>query len=295
MIINGRDLRFESAKAVKDTSIIKVIDGRLDIGISTRGSGKVWGKVTKMILTNVSVPSALSTSTIDKINEIVLRSPINSYRWKDRGIAPAGYIKGVAFTYAKSYYELKSRQKTAVESMSQPLADPRTDALAYYEIAAVSDVDRLRSVYTLALGLGMRESSGNPTTGWDRSKLKEGIKNTEENAEAGLFQVSWDSRGKSPWLLKLYDQYKTSPKQCHLAIFMEKVRDDKDPEVGNGEGAFFQRLTKECPSFATEYATVMLRANRKHFGPINTKKAEYNLDAESMFKDIERVIMKTMQ
>jgi hypothetical protein len=39
----------------------------------------------------------------------------------------------------------------------------------------------------------------------------------------------------------------------------------------------------------------MLRTNRKHFGPINTKKAEYNLDTESMFRDIESVVEKTMQ
>jgi hypothetical protein len=248
-----------------------------------------------MTLSKVSKSSSvLSPETIEKIKEIASNSPVMKYPWKDRGRAPAGYIKGVAVTYAKSYYDLKTKQKTAVEVISQPLGKPKDDALAHYAIAAPLDIDRLRAVYTLALGLGMRESSGNTTEDWDRSKLKEGKKNTEENAEAGLFQVSWDSRNKSPWLLKLYDQYQVAPGQCSLSIFMEKVTDRKRPAVGTGEGAKFQTFTKSCPSFATEYVTIMLRVNRSHFGPINRQKAEYNLDAEKMFKDIEKVIDKTL-
>lgn len=233
---------------------------------------------------------ALSPETINKVKVIASNSPVSKYNWKNRGVAPIGYIEGVAVTYAKSYYELKKKQKTAVEVMSQTLGESKNDALAHYGITANSDIDRLRAVYTLALGLGMRESSGNTTEDWDRSKLKDGIKNTEENAEAGLFQVSWDSRNKSPWLLKLYEQYKAAPGQCSLSIFMEKVPDKKKPAVGTGDGAKFQKFTKECPSFATEYVMIMLRSNRSHFGPINRKAAEYNLDAEKMFMDIEKIV-----
>jgi len=286
-------------KTLEKQNEIKVTDGVLRVGIQTRGAGKVWGNIFSMTLSKVSKSkvsntSVLTSETIEKIKEIASNSPVKKYEWKDRGQAPIGYIKGVAVTYANSYYELKTKQKTAVEVMSQPLGEKKNDALAFYGIKANSDVDRLRAVYTLALGLGMRESSGNTTVGWDRSKLKKGIKNTEENAEAGLFQVSWDSRNKSPWLLKLYEQYKAAPEQCSLSIFMEKVRDEKDPAVGTGDGAKFQKFTKECPSFATEYVMIMLRSNRTHFGPIKTKKAEYNLDAERMFKDIEKVIDKTL-
>lgn len=233
---------------------------------------------------------ALSSETIAKIKEAASNSPVKKYKWKDRGTASIGYIKGVAVTYAKSYYELKTKQKTAVEVMSQKIGDSKTDALAHYGITANSEIDRLRAVYTLALGLGMRESSGNTTEDWDRSKLKEGIVNTEENAEAGLFQVSWDSINKSPWLLKLYDQYKAAPGQCSLSIFMENVKDKKQPAVGTGDGAKFQKFTKECPSFATEYVMIMLRTNRLHFGPLKKKAAEYNLDANKMFKNIENIV-----
>lgn len=279
-------------KPLEERNEIKVTNGVLNVRIQTSGAGKVWGSISSMTLLKAQSSPALSSATIEEITEITAKSPISKYFWKDRGPAKIGYIKGVAVTYAKSYIELKTKQKTAVEVMSQPLGDPKKDALTHYALTANSDTERLRAVFTLALGLGMRESSGNTTEGWDRDKLNYGIKNTEDNAEAGLFQVSWDSRNKLPWLLRSYEQYQAAPEQCSLSIFMEKVTDKKRPPVGDGDGARFQRFTKECPSFATEYVMIMLRSNRSHFGPINQKKAEYMLDAEKMFRDIEKTVDK---
>lgn len=292
--IDGNDPGiFLDGKSLQKENEIKVTDGVLYIGIQTKGAGKVWGNIFSMTLSKISKPnSVLPSETLEEIKVIASKSPVTKYPWKNRGIAPIGYIKGVAVTYAKSYYELKTKQKTAVEVMSQPLGKPEDDALAHYAITANSDTERLRAVFTLALGLGMRESSGNTTEDWDRDKLNHGIVNTEDNAEAGLFQVSWDSRNKSLWLLKLYEQYKVATGQCSLSIFMEKVPDKKRPPVGTGDGAKFQKFTKECPSFATEYVMIMLRSNRMHFGPLEKKKAEYNSDAEKMFREIEKVIDK---
>ena len=233
----------------------------------------------------------LSSESSEKIKSIAASSPVAKYYWKpNRGIAPIGYIKGVGLTYAKSYQELKTEQDTAVSVMSRAIGDKKSDALAWYAITTNSDVDRLRAIYTLALGLGMMESSGNTTVGWDRHKLKVGPKPTTDNSEAGLFQTSWDSRNRSPWLIKLYDQYQANPNQCQLLTFMEKVKDKNEPIYGTGKGGKFQKFNKECPAFATEYVMIMLRVNRSHFGPINIKKAEYNLDAEQMFRDIEKVV-----
>ena len=286
-------------------NFIKVTDGKMYVGIRTRGAGKVWGNIYKMTVTKVADKKTVtkvaklsfpSNEVLEKIKLIAANSPITKYEWNDRGKSSIGYIKGVAVTYAKSYLELKSKQNTAVSEMSQVVGDTKKDALAFYEVKTNSDVDRLRAVYTLALGLGMRESSGNTTVGWDKSKLTETppIEPTAENSEGGLFQVSWDSRDKSPWLLKLYDQYQATPNQCSLSVFMEKVKDKNEQIFGSGDGAKFQTFMKECPALATEYVMVMLRVNRRHFGPINTKKAEYKPDAEKMFKDIEKVIDKTL-
>jgi len=234
----------------------------------------------------------ISPETIGKVVNIAGTSPVSKYSWKDRGKAPIGYIKGVAVTYAKSYAELKSGKESAVTLMSEKIGNPKNDGLAHYGLTANSNYDRLRSVFVLALGLGMRESSGNTTVGWDRSKLKlkPPIQPTEDNSEAGLFQVSWDSRRKSPWLLKLYDHYRADSSQCYLSIFEEGTTKHSESEVGTGDGLAFQKFNKACPAFATEYVLIMLRVDRSHFGPINRKRAEYNLDAEKMFRDIEAVV-----
>lgn len=297
MTIDGNDpMIMLDSQPLQETNTVKAINGKLTFYITVKGAGKVWGRFHKIEITPAQTSENFSNESIEKIKSIAVNSPITQYFWKDRGKAPIGYIKGVALTYAKSYRELKTQQNTAVTVMSQPVGDKKTDALGWYGIAANSDVERLRKIYTLALGLGMRESSGNTTVGWDKSKLKAKppIQPTAENSEAGLFQTSWDSRNKSLWLLKLYNQYQPTPNQCSLPVFMEKVKDKNEPIYGEGEGEKFQKFNKECPAFATEYVMIMLRVNRSHFGPINGKKAEYNLDAEKMFKDIEKVVDKTL-
>ncbi len=236
--------------------------------------------------------AAAPTDSLEKIKEIAANSKIRHYFWPQRGYAPIGYIKGVAVTYAKSYSELKANQDAAVRVMSQPLGDPHADALAWYGIAGGSEVDRIRSVYTLAVGLGMRESSGNTTEGRDMSVPEQDA--TEANAEAGLFQVSFDSFQVSPWMQRLSNQYHATASQCSVTTFMEGVPDKNRAVVGTGNGAAFQKFTKECPSFATEYVMLMLRLNRTHFGPVNGKKAEYKTDAENMFREIEKVVDETI-
>jgi peptidoglycan LD-endopeptidase CwlK len=240
----------------------------------------------------LSVASAVETTApsdlTQKIAEVVANSTIKRYFWLQRGYAPIGYIKGMAITYAKSYRELKRGEDTAAKVMSQELGSPNKDALAWYGIPGETAVDRLRSVYTLALGLGMRESSGNTTEGRDMSVPENEA--TEANAEAGLFQVSYDSFDVSPWMRKLYDSYRADSSKCFLTTFLEGVHQLNRAVVGTGNGAAFQKFTKECPSFATEYVMLMLRLNRTHFGPINHKKAEYKTGAEVMLRKIEDLV-----
>ena len=206
---------------------------------------------------------------------------------KDKDPAPRGFIKGVALVYAKSLCESRAAAKApAVEVMTQPVGPAGSDALAHYQVSAPSEADRLRAVYTLGLGLGMRESSGNTTEGPD-PKAKD---QKPEKAEAGLYQTSFDSLDKHPALRLLMTQYKTNSGRCRLAIFLEGVKDLKKPLFGTGDPADYQKFTKECPAFATEYALVMLRVNRTHFGTINNRLAKNLQVCNKMFRDIEAVV-----
>jgi hypothetical protein len=223
------------------------------------------------------------------IKDLAAKSNCASYSWKDRGRAPLGYIKGIALVYAKSYCEVAQAKETAVSAMKAPFQDRSIDALALYGRKDSTDKDRLRAVYTLGIGLGMRESSGNTTEGRDVLVTAP----TADNAEAGLFQTSYDSFSRSPWLAKLYDQYKAAPLSCRLDVFEEGIKEKKAPVVGSGPGAEYQSFTKACPAFATEYAMVMLRVDRKHFGTINTRKAEFVQVCYDFLRQVEAIVKQT--
>lgn len=299
---NGHGI-FLDGVPLKKQHKIKSVDGKIRVGIQTKGEGKVWGWIRKMTLTKtadakkstaIKMPTTvikakgISNAAIEKIKKAAADCPCRKYAWKNRGKAPIGYIKGVALTYAKSYHDLKTSPSNAVKIMSQKIGGADKDALAHHGKKGNSDIERLRAIYTLALGLGMRESTGNTTDGRDMSVPAENA--TEANAEAGLFQVSYDSFGRSSEFPTLFNWYKVNAEECRLSVFMEGVKDKNRPLVGGGKGAEFQRFTKECPAFATDYVMIMLRINRSHFGPINKKEAEYNADAEKMFKKIESIV-----
>jgi hypothetical protein len=207
--------------------------------------------------------------------------------WSDPDPAPRGYIKGLVLVYKKSFCEVKNNADAAAKIISGPVGSPLTDALSYYGKTGSTAIERLRMVYTLAMGVGMVESSGNTTDGVDEEKT---IKATAENAEAGIFQTSYDSLNDNIWLGRIYQYYKAHPQECALSTFMEGVDDRNKPVIGSGAGAAFQKFTKDCPAFATEYALVMFRTGRQHYGTINARRAKFVDACYDMFRDMELLI-----
>lgn len=239
-----------------------------------------------------TTPSKATYQDDRRITDIVARSACARNRWGNRGVAPVGYIKGVALTYAKSFCESRGAAAGAITVMQQPLQGDQ-DALVHYRDALArngvdvnNNVERLRALYTLGIGLGMRESSGNTTEGRDITARNP----TASTAEAGLFQQSFDSLNRSPALRQLLEQYRANPTVCRLETFKEGItRIVTRPVFGTGPGAEFQRFTRECPAFATEYAMVLLRVNRRHFGPINRREAVYFQPCNDMLREVEGV------
>jgi hypothetical protein len=173
--------------------------------------------------------------------------------------------------------------------------DTARDALAWYgeEFAAlgmtsdVFGVDTLRHLFVLLIGLGMRESSGRYCEGRDRSASN----TTAETAEAGLFQTSFNAREASSELPKLFARYSASPLGFR-DVFREGVRCSASNwrNYGSGPGVQFQRLSKECPAFAAEFAAVGLRTDCMHWGPIKSKGAEIRPECDSMLKQIQNLM-----
>jgi hypothetical protein len=237
-----------------------------------------------------------SAEAISRISKLASASTIASYRWLDRGKAPAGYIKGMAVSFAKVYHDLNTGNANAVEMAKAMTGDASRDVLKHYqeifEQAGMDNTadgaDTLRHLFVLMLGLGMRESSGRYCEGRDRSANN----TTAETAEAGLFQTSVNARSANPLLPKLFKNFMANPTPSYLNVFKEGVRArDSDREnYGEGDGRDFQKLSKDCPFFALEFAAIGLRNIRKHWGPINRRAAEVKPEADIMFKEVQKLV-----
>lgn len=231
---------------------------------------------------------------VDSIDAIVTQSACSKYAWKNRGVGPIGYFKGMARTYSKDYCQWVSPATTAAGQMGKALGSSTSlDALTRYKangkINPVTGLDRLRSDFTLLIGLGMRESSGAYCVGRDYSNASS---NKADTCEAGPFQVSYNSHGASPWLATLWDEYKAHPENCNLATWKEGVilKDEPNcasPNFGTGIGSDFQTFSRTCPGFAAEYAAVGIRFESNQWGPLNSIAAEFKQECLDMLKAVE--------
>lgn len=177
---------------------------------------------------------------------------------------------------------------------SDKIGNAKYDAIAHY--AGIFDAQKmnidssgaesLKSLYTLGIGLGMRESSGEHCTGYDTSAGPE----TAEEAEAGLFQTSYNAIGTSTELRKIYADYNAGNSNCRLDIFSKNVSCANQPIIGTGAGADFQRKLKSCPALAAEFAMITLRVVRTHYGPINRQEAEVRPECHDMLDDVQSYV-----
>jgi N-acetyl-anhydromuramyl-L-alanine amidase AmpD len=236
-------------------------------------------------------------SVLDSIIKIAAASDASRLKWKGRGVAPAGYIKGMAVVYARVYCKLKDDDPAAVEMAKARTNDASRDALAWYNAiftaAGMSNdhegVETLRHLFVLLIGLGMRESSGKYCEGRDITATNLDA----DTAEAGLFQASYNARVASPLMPALFTQYATKP-YGFVDIFKEEVTCTQGDleNFGTGDGMNFQKLSKACPAFAAEFAAVGLRNIRKHWGPINSRAAEVRPECEAMLQQVEEEVDK---
>ncbi len=59
---------------------------------------------------------------------------------------------------------------------------------------------------------------------------------------------------------------------------------------GTGEGVSFQKVSKDCPSFAAQFAAVTMRSKYQHYGPINRREVEIYAPCSDMLAQIESMI-----
>ena len=246
---------------------------------------------------------------IKALRAIAAQSQCAAHPWSHgRGVAPASYIEGVTRVFARAVCQ---PQRPDVQVVSSPVdTSPKSDdALGVYQATFQANgmrndtagVDTLRHSYVLLLGLGMMESSGKYCEGRDVSQCF----TTADSAEAGLFQTSYGARRFSPALPQLFQTYSTDHSRCLLNVFQGSIscpirqsHNSSCPSAtndvaGTGPGADWQRLTKSCPAFATEYGAVVLRTHggpKGEFNPIRKREAEVLPACDSMLKQVQTYI-----
>jgi len=242
------------------------------------------------------LPANLTNAQIGEIATMAMGSQAASYSWRDRGVMPDGYTKGMAVTWANVYRRYLDGDPIQAEMAQAATGNPDKDALTYYkdvfedeEMPIDQDgIDTLRALWTLLWGLGPRESSGKHCCGRDQS-----ASNTDGmTCEAGLFQTSWNASSCSTDMEVLFDQYSLGPPQCALNIFQEDVSCSSSDwkSYGSGQGYEYQELAKHCPAFHAEITALALRKLRKHWGPINEMKAEVQGFVNDLLLDIQQYI-----
>jgi hypothetical protein len=234
---------------------------------------------------------AQSGSVVDGISAIAASSPCRS----TLGGPPRAYIRGVSIVFAKAVCE-SDRDDVKVVASAARMDAPKLDGLAWYQpqfaaLGLVNDragVETMRHAFALLLGLGIRESSGRYCVGRDSTADF----TSADSAEAGLFQTSWGVHVASPVLEPMFRRYDSDRRNCLLDIFKDGVRCSRwDARTwGEGTGADWQKLTKACPAFATEYAAVVLRTSggsRGEFGPIRRREAQLTSACDTMLSKVQ--------
>jgi uncharacterized protein YcbK (DUF882 family) len=298
LFVTADSLNVRSSPSLKGNIIGSLRKGENVDWLDSSSDGQ-WYKVQKGSLTGWSfhkyLAHKMSAGPLDRIIQVAAESTIARYKWRDRGVAPPGYIKGMALVYARVYCKLKAGDGAAVEMAKADTGNTDRDALAHYAKAFndagmnndSSGIDTLRHLFVLLIGLGMRESSGKYCAGRDRSASN----TSADTAEAGLFQTSYNARRVSPLMPRLFRHYLANP-SGFVDIFREGVRcKSTDLEnFGTGDGKEFQSLSKTCPAFAAEFTAVGLRNVRKHWGPINRKAAEIRHECDAMLLQVQKVV-----
>jgi hypothetical protein len=230
---------------------------------------------------------------------IANESRIADYSWDARGVAPTGFVQGMALSFAQTYKKLKANHPAAIR-MAKARTNSDKDVLNLwrdeFEDLGMSNeragIDTLRHLYAFMLGSGMRESSGQHCCGRDQSASNYDA----STCEAGAFQTSYNaSSASNPEFDYLMDEYLEGLSPGYLDAWSEDVScssSDWD-NYGSGRGEDFQALCKNAPAFSAETHALTLRDLCNHYGPVIRFEVELKADAEEMFRAVQDYMEKS--
>jgi hypothetical protein len=252
-----------------------------------------WGEVDVLDAKKATGNNGLTNEMESDIDRLVVASGLDDYVWDDRGSSPPGYISGMARCFAVAMTSFHSGRASAL-FMGDRLGSESKDALAWYaDEFDEEDMDndtpreRIRHLFVLLIGLGMRESSGKYCEGRDMSASN----TSSDTCEAGLFQSSWNFHNSSAYIEEFFQEYWADP-NGFLEIFSEEIYPTANNlnVYGSGDGAAYQWLAKYCPAFAVMSTAIGLRVLKDHWGPIKRHEAEIVPEVDDLLLKIQELV-----
>jgi hypothetical protein len=265
-------------------------------GLSTDGKvgDKTWKEVDSLDARVKIGESPLPKALVDQIYTMAQESEIADYSWPDRGVAPPGYIAGMALSFAYAIKRWHDDDEAAGE-MAHAEGDADTDALAWYKNEFsrlgmknnVSGLDTLRHLFVMQTGLGPRESSGKYCEGRDMSASNV----ASDTCEAGLFQTSWNIRSSSSAIEPLLEEFWNNP-NGFLSVFKEGISPTSNNlnSYGSGDGVRYQFLSRFCPLFHVMVSAVGMRKLRQHWGPINRREVALRKEMDDLLNSVQALV-----
>jgi peptidoglycan hydrolase-like protein with peptidoglycan-binding domain len=254
-----------------------------------------WGELDELDDRKAAGNDILLQEQINEIVRIAEASAIASYSWRDRGKAPKGYTAGVALCFGLAVQQLAEGDPTALCMAQADRNNADKDALTHYRSKfealgmdnSETGIDTLRHLFVMILGLGMRESSGKYCEGRDMSASN----TSADEAEAGMFQTSWNIRSCCQFIPPLLTKYWVNP-NGFLPTFQSDIGPDSNDlgGYGSGDGAKYQFLSKFAPAFHCFVTALGMRYLRQHWGPINRSEVELRSEANVMLLEVQHYL-----
>lgn len=229
--------------------------------------------------------------------------PIFEFPWH-RGVAPVGYVKGMALCYARMLCKAQRGDPIAT-AMDVVVTDGHNqDALEWFKReleAAAPPVDgekypQLFRLFVVLMGLGMQESTGHYFCGYDTTAK---LKPDAYSAEAGAFQASWAlnhfiDAAVGNMVAAPYTANSEAPENCFADIFAVGAGKPSTTDLKNfgaGDGLAYQRLAKSCPAYAATFAALGLRVQKSHWGTLSDhSQVQIRPEATELFRRVQVVV-----
>lgn len=253
---------------------------------------KTWAELDLLDERKGNGDDGLTYEQSTAIVEIANTSKIAKYKWRDRGVAPAGYTAGIALCFALAVTRLGYADPAFDDMAVADRGNPDKDALSWYSAEfkklnmdnSQDGVDTLRHLFVMLLGLGLRESSGRYCEGRDMSA--ENV--SAETAETSMHQTSYNIRSCNPNVAALLQEYWDNPNGFLGTFRLGVFPDSNDLGVyGSGDGAKHQFISRFAPAYHAFVTAIGMRYLRQHWGPINRREVELRPEADEMFQAVQ--------